>query len=467
MKSKLLLALMCGIVTAEEPPSAVDPYREPAARLIGAAIMDDEGLRRLSYLTDRIGNRLSGSAALDRAIEWAAAEMKRAGLENVQVLPVKVPHWVRGRESAVMLAPLERPIVILGLGGSVATPAEGISADVVVVSNFADLDRLGRANVAGKIVLYNTPFTNYGATVAYRSSGPSRAAQLGAVAALVRSVTPHSLRTPHTGALRYDAAAPKIPAAAVTVEDAEAMQRLSDSGAPIRVRLMMEAHLEPDANSANVMGEIRGREKPDEVVVMGGHLDSWDVGAGAQDDGSGCIASLEAAALMKKLGLRPRRTVRVVFWTNEENGGAGGEAYRAWLGDKVREHVAAIEMDGGAEHPVGFGLGSGGGRRASAGAVEISEKAFARAMEIGRLLEGIQAGAITHGGGGSDIEPLMAAGTPGFGLRTIGTHYFDWHHTPADTFDKIDPHEFRLCTASMAVLSYVLAEMPERFTDLK
>jgi Zn-dependent M28 family amino/carboxypeptidase len=218
------------------------------------------------------------------------------------------------------------------------------------------------------------------------------------------------------------------------------------------------------------MGEIRGREKPEEVVVLGGHIDSWDIGQGANDDGSGIMASFEAVALIKKLGLKPRRTIRVVFWVNEENGGAGGKAYRAMVGDAIKNHVAAIEMDGGAEKPVGFGFGGGG--RGRTGGPEpppssVTPAAFQRAVQIGKLLEGIEGGAMSAGGGGEDIGPLLADGVPGFGVRTVGTHYFDWHHTDADSFDKIVPREFQLNVASLAVLSYVIADMPERLSDIR
>jgi Zn-dependent M28 family amino/carboxypeptidase len=260
------------------------------------------------------------------------------------------------------------------------------------------------------------------------------------------------MQTPHTGALDYSEADPKIPAAAITLEDATLVQRLTDAGETVAVHLYMEAHTLPDAGSANVMGEIRGREKPEEIVVMGGHIDSWDVGAGAQDDGSGIMAALEAAVVIRKLGLHPRRTLRVVFWTNEENGSAGGRAYRDMVGGRIHDYVAAIEMDGGAEKPVGFGVSPGG-------------PALARAKEIGRLLAPIGADTVHEGGGGADIGPLMRDGVPGLGLFTIGQHYFDWHHTRTDTVDKINPQEFRQCIAAMAVMSYVLADMPERLGE--
>jgi Zn-dependent M28 family amino/carboxypeptidase len=315
-----------------------------------------------------------------------------------------------------------------------------------VVHDFAEMERLGRARVAGRIVVYNAAYAGYGRTVAYRTAGAARAAKLGAVAALVRSVTPTSLRDPHTGMMEYPAGSEKIPAAAVTVEDALMFQRLADSGAKLIVHLEMEARTLPDAQSANVIGEIPGREHPEQIVLIGGHLDSWDVGQGAQDDGAGVIASLQAAALIQKLGLKPRRTIRVVGFTNEENGTRGGQAYRDWAGLSVANHVAAVEMDGGAEKPVGFGA---------------SEAIYDRAVEIGKLLEPIGAGTITRGGGGADIAAIAARGVPALGERTTGARYFDWHHSMADTLDKVDPEDFRLNVAAMAVMAYVLADMPD------
>jgi Peptidase family M28/PA domain len=478
---RYLLPLMA-VATLTAQTNISETYKEPAQRLIEAALADQEGMQRLQYLCDRIGNRVSGSASLERAIQWAAAEMKKAGLENVQTPPVKVPKWVRGTESATMIEPVHKPLTMIGLGMSVGTPKEGITAQVVAVKNFDELTALGKDHVTGKIVLYNPVWEGYGQTVMYRTSGASRAAALGAVGVLVRSMTGVSLQTPHTGALNYQAGIGKIPAAAISTEDAAMIERLVKSGTTVQVRLAMEAHQEPDADSHNVMGEIRGREKPEEVVVLGGHIDSWDIGQGANDDGSGIMATFQAVALIKKLGLQPRRTIRVVFWVNEENGGAGGKAYRAMVGDAVKNHVAAIEMDGGAEKPVGFGFGSGGGgfgglgRRQAPGVADPAEErrppstsagSFARAVEIGKLLDGIEGGKMSPGGGGEDIGPLLADGVPGFGVRTVGLHYFDWHHTDADSFDKIVPREFQLNVASLAVLSYVLADMPERIGEIR
>jgi len=438
-------------LAAQPAGNLTEQYRVVANKLIDAAMADQAGMEKLSYLCDRIGNRLSGSLALEKAVAWAAAQMNHDGLVNVSTPRVKVPHWVRGNESASIVDPVNKRLAMLGLGGSVATPKRGITAEVVPVSSFEELEKKGRAGIEGKIVLFNVPYEGYGRTVVYRTAGPSHAARLGAVAALVRSITPVSLQSPHTGAVEYLEGVAKIPAAAVTIEDALLIQRLVDAGNTVSLHLEMEGHMLPDADSANVVGEIPGRERPDEVVVIGGHIDSWDVGAGAQDDGSGIITALEAAHLIHQLGLRPRRTIRVVFWTNEENGGAGGVAYRQWIGDAVRNHVAAIEMDGGAEKPAGFGLTTAG----------ESQAALNRAREIGRLLDRIDAGSVQPGGGGADIAPLLHDGVPGFAVRTVATHYFEYHHSRADTVDKVKLEDLRGNIAAMAVMTYVLADMPE------
>jgi hypothetical protein len=451
-----LLASFSRAASAEA--TLTDAYRETADRILEATMSDSEGFEKLTYLTTFIGNRLSGSTSLERAIEWAYEGMQKDGLANVRKLPVDVPHWVRGRESARVVSPFEKKMAILGLGGSVATPGGTVTAPVVAVRSFEELAALGRERIEGRIVLFAVPWMGYGETVRYRSSGASRAADLGAVAALVRSATGASLYTPHTGGLRYDEGSPRIPAAAVTVEDAEWMARLAAAGQEIRVELSMEARMLPDAPSFNLVAEIEGKERPEEVVVMGGHFDSWDVGQGAHDDGAACIAAWQALTVLKRLGLVPRRTLRVVLWTNEENGLRGARAYREFLGDGVSSHVAAIEMDGGAERPIGFGLGlrSGTGDAADA----PYEEALSLLRPIGALLSSLEASEMTRGGGGADIGPLMAEGVPGLGLRTSGEHYFDWHHTEADTLDKVDPDNFRRAMSLLAVTGFVLADMP-------
>lgn len=416
-------------------------YQDNLARLRAAALSSEFGYKRLGYLCDRIGNRLAGSAGLERAVAWAESELRRDGLEGVRAEPTLVPKWVRGKESALLVAPEKRPLVMLGLGGSVGGR---VTAPVLVVESFDELT--ARASEArGKIVCFNVPFTTYGATVRYRSGGASAAARAGAVAALVRSVGPISLRTPHTGVMSYDEKLPKIPTAAITIEDATQLARMQARGEKPMVALSMAAHFEKDVRSANVIGEWRGREKPDEIVLVGGHLDSWDVGQGAHDDGGGCIASWEAVRLLKALGIRPRRTVRVCLFTNEENGTRGAVAYaEAHKGEK---HILAIEADGGVDTPTGFGLTTKtpGGR----------ERAKAVTDFLGLELK--------ESGGGADIGPLATAtGCPTMGLLNDMSLYWNIHHTPADTFDKIELKKLQQCIAAMAVMAYSVAEHPER-----
>jgi carboxypeptidase Q len=433
----------------QSSPAWLDPYRGPAARLIGEATGDTFAWSRLSVLTDSIGNRLSGSPQLERAIEWSVAEMRRDGLENVHTEKVMVPRWVRGSESAEIVEPAQHPMVMLGLGNSIGTRPDGVQADVLTVHSFNDLEAAG-PQAKGKIVFFNVPYTAYEETVTYRSDGPSRAARLGAAAVLVRAIGPPGLRTPHTGALQYASDAPRIPAAAITTEDADRLQRIAARGGRVVVRLKMDAHFEPDAESANVVGELRGREKPEEVVVVGGHIDSWDVGAGASDDGGGCVVTWEALRIMKKLNLRPRRTVRVVLWTNEENGSRGGNAYRDQHRAELANHVMMLESDNGVFRPLGFGFSGG-------------ETARQKLKAIASLLRGVGADAIVPGGGGADINPsTREARIPGLALAVDESKYFLIHHTPADTVDKIDAVEMAKCAAAIAVMTYVVADLPER-----
>src|SRR5215471_14641482 len=454
------LLLSIAVLLVQFPPPAVDtpksaagpawlaPYREPAARLLGEAVSSDAAWQRLALIGDTFGNRLSGSPNLEAAIRWAVEEMKKDGLENVHTEPVKVPHWIRGRESLEITGAIPQPLVMLGLGNSVGTPPAGVEAELLIVHSFEELDAAA-ARVKGKIVLFNVPFTNYGETVRFRAAGPSRAGALGAVAMLVRSVGPAGLRTPHTGALSYADRQPKIPAAAVTTEDAARIQRMVDRGTPVRLKLMMEAHFLPDADSFNVVGELRGRELPNEIVAIGGHFDSWDVGTGSTDDGGGCVVTWEALRLMKKLNIRPLRTVRVVLWTNEENGTRGGTAYRDQHAAELGNHVMMLESDGGVFRPIGFGFTG-------------TEQARARVRDIATLLAGIHADAIGPAGGGADIGPsVQQAGIPSLSLDVDG-NYFLLHHTPADTIDKIDPLEMSRSAAAVAVMTYVIADMPER-----
>ena len=465
-------------------------YKADADRILQAAMADNDGYAALAYLTDHIGKRVSGSPQLNTAVEWGAELMRKAGLQNVTVQPVMVPHWVRGNESATIqykgeAGTITKPLHMLGLGMSVGTPKEGITAPVVFVHDFAELDALPDAQVKGKIVVFNPGWHGYGMGSMYRTGGPSRAAAKGAAAVLVRSATGLALQTPHTGTLRYDETQPKVPSAAISVEDALLIERLAKEG-PVTVHLQMDAHMEQDVKAGNVIGEIVGSEHPEQVVVLGGHIDSWDVGQGAQDDGSGIMATFEAVSLIHKLGLKPKRTIRIVFWVNEENGGAGGRAYREWVGDKIGNQVAAIEMDGGAEKPLGIGYGGFGGIRrpappapgaaaapaAPSGFDESSlsaeeKQSFVYLKDIASLLGSIGADTVSPGGGGSDIGPIVADGVPALSPRTVGEHYFDWHHTEADTLDKVDPDSFKKNTAMLSVVAYVLADMDGKLAGRK
>ena len=426
----------------------LEAYREPARRIIDESRASTFAWDRLAELGDTFGNRLSGSENFDAAARWAADQMRRDGLENVRLDPVKVPRWVRGAESLEIVDPGRHRLAILGLGNSIGTPSDGIQADLLVVRSFQELDASGD-RARGRIVLFNVPFTTYGETVLYRSDGPSRAAAKGAVAALVRAVGPPGLRTPHTGSLRYADNQPQIPAAAMSTEDADRLQRMHNRGTRVRLRLRMEARFLPDADSFNLIGEIRGRELPDEIVVVSGHLDSWDVGTGSTDDGGGCVVSWEALHLMKKLGLRPRRTVRVVLFTNEENGLRGGTDYRERYRHQLANHVLMFESDSGVFKPTGFGFSG-------------TDSARKTIQEIATLLQAIGADTIGAVGGGADIGPsVQAAGIPALSLEVEG-NYFLIHHTEADTVDKIDPHDMSTAAAAIGVMAYVVADMPQR-----
>ncbi|OFW39127.1 MAG: carboxypeptidase [Acidobacteria bacterium RIFCSPLOWO2_12_FULL_67_14] len=452
-----LLALAClcvlsaaGVRTQAPARGAawLEPYRENAARLIKAAQADDFAWQRLAELTDTYGHRLSGSENLERAVAWAADTMRRDGLENVRTEPVMVPRWVRGRESGEIVDPPRHPLAMLGLGGSVGTPPAGLEGEVVVVGSFDEL-RTRSADVRGRIVLFNAPFTTYTDTVAYRTNGARAASQFGAIAALVRAVGPTGLRTPHTGSVQYGRDVPPIPAASLAAEDVDRIVRLTSRGTRVRVRLAMEARLEPDVESANVVGEIRGRERPDEIVLLGGHLDSWDVGAGASDDGVGCIVTWEAARLMAKLGIRPRRTVRVVLWTNEENGLRGAAAYATRHAAHAGQHVFALESDSGVFEPASLGFSG-----------SIAARNLIR--DIGSLLAPLGMSEVVAGGGGADIAPIGQEGNvPMMAYLGSPSRYFAIHHTPADTVERITADEVSKAAAAIATMIYVVADMPE------
>jgi carboxypeptidase Q len=445
----LSLVARPGLAQNGAPPSIEATYRAVADSLIHAATRDSAAYLRLGNLVDGFGHRLSGSASLEAALDWVLEQMKGDGLENVRGERVLVPHWVRGEESAQLMKPRRARLQMLGLGGSVATPKLGITAPVLVVTSFDDL-RQRAAEARGKIVLFDVPFTTYQETVKYRVQGASAAARAGAVACLIRSVASFSIRSPHTGVMHYDSTVARIPGAALSGEDAMMLRRFQERGQPVVVTLRMSARTFPDARSRNAVAEISGRERPDEVVVLGGHIDSWDVGQGAMDDGGGAVAAWEAVRLMKQLGLRPRRTVRVVLWTNEENGGKGALAYRDAHANELSKHVLAMESDNGVFAPHGFRFSG-------------SDAAFARSQQIARLLQPIGAETVTREKDSpeADIAPLVERGVPGLGLDVDRTRYFWFHHSEGDTLDKLDPAEMARCVAALAVMAFVAADLPD------
>jgi len=457
----LVACLSVLISPAVKAQSLAEQYREPADRIIQAGMSNDGAYLKLQELCDGIGHRISGSDELDRAVRWAADAMRRDGHENVRLEPVMVPKWVRGAESCEMLEPRRQPLAMLGLGHSVGTPPLGITAEVVVVRDEDELDALGTA-ARGKIVLFNNvmpPYTSergtgYGQAVRFRGRGAQLAAAKGAVACLIRSVTAHSLRSPHTGMMRYDDAPVRIPAAAISVEDAEMIARLQARGIPVKLTLKMEAQNHGEVQSANVIGELRGAIHPEEIIVIGGHIDSWDVGQGAHDDGAGCIMAMEALTLLRKLNLQPRRTIRVVLWTAEEVGLHGAKRYAAEHADELDRHVAAIEADIGCFSPIGYGVDCQDAKRLSVAAKQMEE-----ILNLSRTLAPLR---VTPGQSAPDVSPLKKPGIIVMGHDTDPARYFDYHHTHADTIDKIDPRDLQVNVAVMAATAFVIADMPQR-----
>ena len=444
LKISLFVLLFPAFIHAED---IKEKYMDIALRVISEALADSTAYERLAYICDSFGPRLSGSRNLENAISWVIKEMKNDDLANVRGERVKVPTWIRGKESVRILKPYKRELSMLGLGGSVATPKTGIVAELMVVNDFEELERRsGEAN--GKIVLFNAPFTTYGETVSYRYSGASKAAKHGAVASLIRSIGDWSMNTPHTGVMSYDKKIKKIPHAALTMEDAMMLGRMHDRGQKVTMKLEMEAKIVGDRWSKNVIGEIVGSTYPNEIVLVGGHIDSWDVGQGAHDDAGGCVAAWEVLRLIKKLGLKPKRTIRCVMWTNEENGSRGSQAYHDMHMDELDKHVLAIESDAGVFAPEGFGFTG-------------SQEAKKIAEEIHELMITIKANNLTDGGRAPDIGILNDEGIPVMSLKVDNSKYFWYHHTPADTFDKVDFDEFNKCVAAMTIMSFVVADLDE------
>jgi len=426
-----------------------------------AALADDYAFHQLSHLTENIGPRPTGSLQAKAAVDYVAAELRQLGLD-VQLEEVKVPHWVRGAETAELTeypgqaVGTTQRVVLTALGGSTSTPADGVTAEVVVVDNFDELKALGHDKVAGKIVLFNElfdkrkaaagmSFAAYGEAVRYRAAGPRAAAELGAVAALVRSVGNADYRLPHTG---FSVPA-GIPAGAVTAEDADLIAHLFAEG-KVRMRLTLTPQKLPDATSYNVIADVKGSEHPEQIVVVSGHLDSWDLGTGAIDDGAGVVVAMEAAEIVQKLHLHPKRTLRVIAWMDEENGGSGSQRYTKDHSREFGNHVAAIESDSGAAHPLGF-------------EVKMTPRAAELLRPVQEVLQSVGANPVEASSfaPGADISDMSDAGVPTLGLRQDGRTYFNYHHTAADTLDKVVPAELRENAAAMAVMGYALASMKD------
>nr|XP_033790342.1 carboxypeptidase Q [Geotrypetes seraphini]XP_033790345.1 carboxypeptidase Q [Geotrypetes seraphini] len=436
--------------TFEDIKKEICGYSSIASAIIDLAVhgkAQNRSYDRLALFVDTIGNRMSGSKNLDLAIKYMYNALQKDGLDNVHLEPVKVPHWERGEEFAMMLEPRNQSISILGLGSSIGTPPQGITADVLVVTSFTELHR--RAPEArGKIVVYNQPFVSYEETVKYRSFGAVEAAKVGAVASLIRSIASFSIYSPHTGWQDYQTDVPKIPTACIAVEDAEMMARMASRGTKIVITLKMGAKTYPDANSFNTVAEIVGNKYPEQVVLVSGHLDSWDVGQGAMDDGGGAFISWEALSIIKDLGLSPKRTLRLVLWTGEEQGGVGSRQYYELHKENIFDFDLVMESDTGTFMPLGLQFT---GR----------DKARAIMKEVMMLLQPINITSLYEHGEGTDIDYWMEAGVPGASLLDDFQKYFWFHHSQGDTMTVQDPALMNLCAAVWAVVSYVIADMEE------
>ncbi|MCJ8165306.1 M20/M25/M40 family metallo-hydrolase [Pontibacter sp. E15-1] len=427
-------------------------------KLYSEALTSTESYENLRYLTKRIGARLSGSPQAAAAVEWTRQVMQRLDLDTVYLQPVMVPHWVRGDKeigrvyNSKMIGNADMNIA--ALGASVGTGKQGLSAEVVEVQNFEELEKLGKKKVKGKIVFFNRPFDNthvqtmasYSGAVDQRGGGPVAAARLGAAGVLVRSMANELQDVPHTGNTRYEDGVTKIPAAAISTNDAERLSSLLKEDPNLKFYMRMTSEMLPDVLSYNVIGELKGTEKPDEIIAVGGHLDSWDLGEGAHDDGTGCMQSIEVLRLFKELGIKPKRTVRAVLFMNEENGLRGGIKYAEVAKAKGEKHVAAIESDAGGFTPRGFSM-------------EGSNAQLAKLKAWKPMLEPYGLSEYGMGHGGSDIGPLKGQGSVALiGYRPDSQRYFDYHHTSIDVFENVNRREMQLGAAGMASLVYLISE---------
>jgi hypothetical protein len=461
----LLAAAATGATAQTRPAPAWSPETlDQLRQLQRTALDDDYAYQRLAHLTDNIGPRPSGSPQAAAAVAYVADEMRKLGLE-VTLEKVTVPRWVRGEEHAELVAypgqvrGTTQNIIVTALGGhGVATPPEGVTAEIVVANNFDELAAMPQEKVAGKIVVFNWhydrrmeqsgfAFDAYNQAVEYRTEGRAAAARLGAVAVLVRSVGGAEFRLPHAGETDYLNHA-NIPAGAVTAEDADLMGRLSSQG-PVRLHLLLASQMLPDVDSYNVIADLKGSEHPEQFVVVSGHLDSWDLGTGALDDGAGIAVAMATAHLVKQLHLQPKRTIRIVAWMSEEQGLIGARAYGKEHATDIANHFAGIEPDSGAGHPMGI--------------YTSGDESLTKLLQpVADALETLGAGILRAADeSGPDLIPLNVRGMPAFSPIQDTRKYFDYHHSAADTLDKVDPQELRENAAVVSVLAYSLATMTQ------
>lgn len=459
LKSMLIICftffLHTQLTAQNQPAPAAPPYEEIAKQIVTTALSEGQAFQMLAALTE-LGPRLSGSPQAAAAVELTRQMMEQLGFANVRLQPVLVPHWVRGpvEEAAIINSPTVGtvPLKVCALGSSIATPEVGVVAEVVEVQSFADLQALGK-RAAGKIIFFNRPmdptkldtFEGYGGAVNQRGSGAVEAAKVGGVAALVRSMTTRLDDVPHTGNLHYDDKLAKIPTAAISTIGANLLSQVIAHDKKVTVRLKLTCQTFPDAPSANVMGELVGSAKPDEIIVLGGHLDSWDKGTGTHDDGAGCMQAIEAVRLLKQCGLKPKRTIRAVMFMNEENGLRGGAEYARESAEKKIKHVAGLESDRGGFAPRGF-------------SVQADSMVLRKISQWEPVFAAIGADRIRPGYGGVDISPLARQGVPAISLVPESHRYFDYHHSDNDTIDKVNPRELELGAAAMAIMAYLISE---------
>lgn len=427
-------------------------------KIYNSALTSYESYENLRYLTKQIGARLSGSPQAAAAVEWSRQVMEEMDLDTVYLQEVMVPYWVRGDKEIGRIINSKlvgsQNVNIAALGGSVGTGENGLSAEVVEVKSFEELEKLGKKKVKGKIVFFNRPFDNtqvitgaaYGGAVDQRGGGPVAAAKLGAVGVVVRSMTNDIQDVPHTGGTRYEDGVEKIPAAAISTKGAEALSKLLAADKDLKFYMRMTSKTLPDVLSYNVIGEIKGSKYPNEIIAVGGHLDSWDIGEGAHDDGTGIVQSIEVLRLFTDLGIKPERTIRAVMFMNEENGLRGGRKYAELAKQNNEKHIAAIESDAGGFTPRGFGI-------------DGNDTQYAKVLTWKPLLAPYGLHDLTRGGGGADIGPLKGQGTVALiGFRPDSQRYFDYHHTEIDVFENVNRREMQLGAASMASLVYLLSK---------